>query len=144
MGEQRVSLLSDHESRQRFVRNLLKDVQAMEYMLNNDWFEDDVIRIGAEQEMCLVDAKTYKPAPIAVEALKKMKRYPWVETELARFNLETNLTPRVFKGNCLSELEKENLDKLNKIREKVQTMHIIEAVMCTCCPCSNRPSQQHS
>lgn len=122
MGEQRVSLLSDHESMQRFVRNLLKDVQAMEYMLNNDWFEDDIIRIGAEQEMCLVDAKTYKPAPLAVEALKKMKRYPWVETELARFNLETNLTPRVFKGNCLSELEKENLDKLNKIREKVRTL----------------------
>jgi CBS domain-containing protein len=122
MGEQRVSLLSDHESMQRFVRNLLKDVQAMEYMLNNDWFEDDIIRIGAEQEMCLVDAKTFKPAPLAVEALEKMKRYPWVETELARFNLETNLTPREFKGNCLRELEKENLDKLNKIREKVRTL----------------------
>ena len=55
MGEQKVSLVSDHDSMQRFVRNLLKDVQAMEYMLENGWFEDDITRIGAEQEMCLVD-----------------------------------------------------------------------------------------
>ena len=122
MGEQKVSLLNDQESMQRFVKNLLKDIQAMEYMLNHNWFEDDIIRIGAEQEMCLVDKKTYKPAPIAVEALEKLKEYPWAETELARFNLETNLTPRVFTGKCLSELEKENLEKLLIIKEKVKEL----------------------
>jgi len=119
MGEQKVSLVDDSVMMQRFVRNLLKDVQALEYMLHNDWFESDIIRIGAEQEMCMVDAKTLKPAPIAMEALEKMKRYPWVETELARFNLEINLTPRKFSGASLRQMEAETLDCLSKIRKKL-------------------------
>lgn len=123
MGEQKVSLVKDDQSMHQFVKKLLKDVQALEYMLEHDWFEDDVMRIGAEQEMCMVDTATYKPAPIAVEALEKMKKYPWVETELARFNLETNLTPRVFEGNALSLMEKENAGNLAKIREKLKSMN---------------------
>lgn len=122
MGEQNVSLVSDQESMQHFVRKLLRDVQAIEYMLDNDWFEDDIIRIGAEQEMFLIDRKTYKPAPLAMEALNKLKKYEWADTELAKFNLETNLTPRVFTGNCLSEMEKENLENLNIIRKKANSL----------------------
>lgn len=122
MGEQRVSIVKDQAQMQKFVRNLLNDVKALEYMLEHDWFENDITRIGAEQEMCLIDSKTFKPAPIAVEALEKMKDYPWVETELARFNLETNLTPRVFNGTCLSDMEKENIGNLTKIRKKLKRM----------------------
>ena len=107
---------------QQFVRKLLRDVQALEYMLDHEWFETDTIRIGAEQEMCIVDARTYKPAPIAMEALEKMKKYKWVETELARFNLETNLTPRPFGGKSLSLLEKELDDNLGKIRKVLKGM----------------------
>ncbi|MEQ8706570.1 MAG: CBS domain-containing protein [Phaeodactylibacter sp.] len=120
MGEQRVSLVQDKASMQQFVKKLLRDVQALEYMLDNDWFENDIVRIGAEQEMCLVHRKTYKPATIAMEALEHMKDYDWVETELARFNLETNLDPREFTGFCLSELEKENAGKLDKISERLE------------------------
>lgn len=122
MGEQRVSIVKGDAQMQKFMRNLLNDVKALEYMLENDWFESDTIRIGAEQEMALVNAKSFKPAPIAVEALEKMKSYDWVETELARFNLETNLTPHVFKGECLSKLEKENSGKLDKIRKKLEQL----------------------
>ena len=107
---------------QKFVRYLLNDVKALEHMLDNDWFESDITRIGAEQEMCLVNTKTYKPAPIAVEALERMKDFPWVETELARFNLETNLTPREFTGTCLSEMEAENSSNLSQIREKLHEL----------------------
>ena len=53
MGEQRVSLISEGVQMQRFVRSLLDDVQALSYMLENDWFENDDIHIGAEQEMAL-------------------------------------------------------------------------------------------
>ncbi|MFT4973423.1 MAG: CBS domain-containing protein, partial [Saprospiraceae bacterium] len=122
MGEQRVSIVKEQPQMQKFVRYLLNDVKALEYMLENDWFESDITRIGAEQEMCLVDNKDFKPAPVAMEALKRMKDWDWVETELARFNLETNLTPRVFENKCLSELEEENLTNLNKIREKLKRM----------------------
>lgn len=122
MGEQKVSLLKENEDMQKFVRSLLDDVKALEYMLENDWFESGITRIGAEQEMCLVNAQSYKPSLNAMEALEKLKRYDWVETELAKFNLETNLTPYTFHGNCLSKLHKENEDKLNKIREKLVKM----------------------
>ena len=123
MGEQKVSLVKDEMAMQQFVKKLLRDVQALEYMLENDWFESDIARIGEEQEMCIVNAKTFKPATIAMEALETMKDYEWVETELAKFNLETNLTPRIFEGNCLSLLEEENNDKLNKIREKLALLN---------------------
>jgi len=120
MGEQRVSLLNDDKHMRNFVRQLLDDVQALEYMLDNDWFESNVTRIGAEQEMCLINKDNLKPAPIAIKALNKMKDYPWVETELAKFNLETNLTPRVFKGNAISAMEKENLGNLKKISKRLE------------------------
>lgn len=123
MGEQRVSIVKDEASMQHFVRNLLRDVQALEYMLENDWFESDIVRIGAEQEMCIVHNKTYKPATIAMEALELMKEYDWVETELAKFNLETNLLPRVFEKDCLSELEKENSSKLEIIRANLKSLN---------------------
>jgi len=122
MGEQKVSLVSGGNQLQDFTKHLLRDVYAFEYMLDNDWFESGIARIGAEQEMFLVDNKTYKPAMINMEVLKKMKNDPWVTTELAKFNLETNLTPREFKGDCLRQMEMENLEYLNKIRDKLKPM----------------------
>jgi len=52
--------------------------------------------------------------------LDKMKKYPWVETELAKFNLETNMVPRVLKGKCLSQMENENVKNLTRIRQKLK------------------------
>jgi len=50
MGEQRVSLLSDKDQMNRFVKQLLVDVRSLKYMIDNDWFESDITRMGAEQE----------------------------------------------------------------------------------------------
>ncbi len=122
MGEQKVSLLTDQVQMQKFVKSLLSDVQALEYMIDHDWFEKGITRIGAEQEMVLVDSETYKPALIAVEALEKMQHWPWVETELAKFNLEINLTPRELEGKCLSAMEDETRDRLDKIESVVNEL----------------------
>ena len=119
MGEQKVSLVKNQAQMQRFVQHLLNDVLALEHMIDRGMFEKNIVRIGAEQEMCLVDNKTYKPVNKAMEALDLMKEYEWVETELAQFNLETNLTPRELKGNCLRQMEKENNEKLAIIRKRV-------------------------
>lgn len=122
MGEQKVSLVSDQKQMQKFVKSLLQDVNALEYMLQNDWFESDVVRIGAEQEMVMVDKHTFKPSLVAMEALERMQHYPWVETELAKFNLETNLEPRIFEKDCFSRLEEENSSKLRRIQEVLDGM----------------------
>ncbi len=117
MGFQKVTTLENQSEMLLFVRRLLDDVQAFEYMLENGWFEDDIVRIGAEQEMCLVNNKTYKPATINMEVLTRLTDAPWCVTELARFNLETNLSPREFTGDCLKQLEEENLRYLARIQE---------------------------
>ncbi|MCB0529562.1 MAG: CBS domain-containing protein [Saprospiraceae bacterium] len=116
MGFQKVSTIDGKNEMLHFVRSLLDDVQAFEYMLENDWFESNITRIGAEQEMCLVHNKTFKPATINMEVLEKLGERPWCVTELAKFNLETNLSPREFTGDCLSQLEAENLRYLNEIQ----------------------------
>ena len=115
MGEQQVSIVKTQDQMQHFVKSLLDDVKALEYMLDHDWFEKDIVRIGAEQEMVLVDQKTLKPACINMEALTHMTEWPWVETELAKFNLEINLEPREFKERALREMEDETAGKLSKI-----------------------------
>lgn len=122
MGEQKVSIAKDHSDLQKFVRHLLEDLQALEYMIKEDWFETDIIRIGAEQEMCIVDNKTYKPAKINMKVIEAMKEFPWLDTELAQFNLETNMTPHEFTGDCLRLMEEENRFYLGKIRETVKKM----------------------
>jgi len=123
MGEQKVTLLSEKGAMQRFVKCLLKDMNALEFMLENDWFETEPIRIGAEQEMFLVDNTTLKPAPISMELIERMSDAHWLDTELARFNLEINSTPQLFEGKCLSELERETDERLQQIRHHLAEMN---------------------
>jgi len=63
------------------------------------------------------------------EVIAKMGNPEWLDTELAKFNLETNMTPREFTGNCLSQMEQETLTYLNKIREAVHSLkgHVVLA-----------------
>jgi CBS domain-containing protein len=124
MGEQRVSLMKDQKQMQKFVKSLLDDVRSFEHMLENDWFENDITRIGAEQEMVMVHLNNYKPACVAMEALDKLKEYEWVGTELAKFNLETNLTPRTFTGSCFSDMHNENSERLNIIQAVLKEMGV--------------------
>lgn len=122
MGEAKVKVVKDQDQMQHFVRHLLRDVQALEKMLLNNQFESNIVRIGAEQEMCLVDKKTFKPACINVKVLEETARegWDWVGAELAQFNLETNLTPREFTGDALRQLENENWSTIQLIREKLK------------------------
>ncbi|MBI5913951.1 MAG: CBS domain-containing protein [Bacteroidetes bacterium] len=122
MGEAKVSVAKDQSELQNFMRNLLNDMQALEYMLDNHWFEAGITRIGAEQEMCIVDNKTYKPAKINLKVIEAMKDCEWLDTELAQFNLETNMTPVEFTGNCFRQMEDENLVYLAKIKKTLKAM----------------------
>ena len=42
MGEQNVSLANNKAQLQSFVRNLLKDIQALELMLKDEVFENNI------------------------------------------------------------------------------------------------------
>ena len=120
MGVANVRLPGTKAQRQEFTRKILCDLHALEYMLDRDWFESDVVRIGAEQEMCLVDQRTLKAAPINLQLIDELAEFDWLDTELARFNLETNLTPRVFGGAALREMQQELDAQLAHIRIAAQ------------------------
>lgn len=95
------------EAIRRFTRALLRDLQAMERILAEGMIESDIRRFGAEQEMFLVN-EAWRAAPVAVEVLEDINDDPFT-TELARYNLEANLSPRVLEGSCFSDM-KEELD----------------------------------
>ncbi|HLT94573.1 MAG TPA: CBS domain-containing protein [Membranihabitans sp.] len=126
MGETQVSRLISKAENQKFITALLKALHSLKYMLEHDWFEKDPIRIGAEQEMVLVDSYC-KPKPIAPKILKQMKQVSWLTSELSKFNLEINLTPRVFEHDALSMLENEIRHCLREVQEELdkEESHII-------------------
>ncbi|MCG2588002.1 CBS domain-containing protein [Rhodohalobacter sulfatireducens] len=118
MGVETVKLAENREQTQEFIKYLLKDIRAMERMLESNLFEKDTVRIGAEQELCLVD-KYGKPLPISMELLEALDDENFT-TELAKFNLETNLAPLNFEGNCLSKMEENILRQLDKVRDTIR------------------------
>lgn len=63
MGQQDVNINRTASDLRLFMRQLLRDIQALEYMLENDMFEKGRSRIGAEQEFFLVDSDM-RPASI--------------------------------------------------------------------------------
>ena len=121
MGTQTVSRLDTKDQRQRFIKSLLSDVRSLEYMLEHNWFEEGITRFGSELEMVLVDNKTLKPNNIAMDVIDKMKSPKWLETELAQFNLELNLTPREMTGGNFSLMEKEIHTYLKKLEQTLKT-----------------------
>ncbi len=119
MGEKKFKKAKGELGKQQFVSNLLQDMQALEYMLHNQFFETGITRIGAEQEMCIIQKKSFKAAPIALEIIDLLQDKPWLDTELAKFNLEINLDPRVFTGSALKDMEAETNEKLQIIKSEL-------------------------
>ena len=99
MGDLNVKLVSNRKELNAFTKHLLDDIHALERMVEEQWFNEDPIHIGAEQEICIVD-NYYKPAPQSMALLEKLDPKNWT-TELAKFNIEANLDPLVFQGLSL-------------------------------------------
>ena len=105
MGDPDVSTSADSDQQRGFVKALLDDVRALERMLDTGMIESGVRRIGAEQEMFLVD-ESMRPTGIADRVLASANDER-LTTELGQFNIEANLSPRLFGGACLSDMEAE-------------------------------------
>ncbi len=118
MGENIQRSTTEGEDLRNFKRCLLKDIHALEKMLEDGIVESGIRRIGAEQELVLVD-KTWRPAPLAMEILEKIND-PHFTHEVAKFNLEFNLDPLSFGNNCLSTMEKQLHEYIAKVRKVAQ------------------------
>src|SRR4030095_12272033 len=105
MGNHNVEQHVDEKKTQAFMKALLEDLRALAFMLEEGHIESGVRRIGAEQEMFLID-RYLRPAPVSREVLRSANDTR-LTTEIARFNLEANLTPLELANDCFSRMEQE-------------------------------------
>ncbi|WP_241478989.1 CBS domain-containing protein [Psychroserpens jangbogonensis] len=120
MGSQSVIPITTNAQRKQFINHLLNDIEALDMMIKSDAFEKGVQRIGAEQELCIVD-KYYRPSFNALEILEKIND-PHFTTELGLFNVEANLDPLVLKENCFTQLEKDLCDLIDKAHQAAEAI----------------------
>lgn len=132
MGELNISFLSTPEEKREYTRHVLNDIKAMENMLENSMFEIDEKKIGAEQELGIVGADWY-PAMIYDKILDDVNDAQYT-TELGKFNIEINLDPLTFTGNCFSEMHdllNQKVDKAKKAAEKYNSKIVLTGIMPT-------------
>src|SRR3954452_1086437 len=122
MGEHDVDQEVDERKAQVFMNALLEDLRALAFMLENGRVENGVTRIGAEQEMFLID-RYLRPAPVSLEVLKQANDAR-LTTEIARFNLEANLTPLELENNCFSRMEQELTEVIEIARNSAATQNV--------------------
>lgn len=120
MGEHDIDLKQDEQKLRAYMKALLNDLRALEYMLENGLIESGARRIGAEQEMFLVD-QNLRPATVAQEVLKRVGDAR-LTTEIARFNLEANLTPLDMGGHCFRQMEQELEEVIRLTREGARSI----------------------
>ncbi len=114
MGDQNISKFSTSGEKQQFTKLLIRDIKALDIMLNERMFEHDILRIGAEQEL-VIAGKDWYPAMTYDEILEVIKDDHFT-TELARFNFEINADPLVFRDDSISKLE-------NQLKEFLTLSH---------------------
>ncbi len=102
MGE--LSVKPAAASRNEFIRFLLRDVEALDHMIREGMFEKGYRRIGAEQEIFLVD-ESCQPAGEGPALLASLPSA--FTTEIARYNLEINLGPFVLDGQAFCKTERQ-------------------------------------
>jgi len=114
MGEQNIVEGASESVRQDFMKALLEEVRALEAMLEKGMVESGVSRIGAEQEMFLIN-NAHQPALTALEVLAKLDDDRFTH-ELGLFNIEANLSVQELKSDCLSRMEAEAQEIYAKAR----------------------------
>jgi CBS domain-containing protein len=105
MGEQNVEQIEDESARPAFMKALLKEVRALELMLEKGMIESGKRRIGAEQEMFIIN-RAHKPALRALDILETIEDARFTH-EIGLFNLEANLSVQDMTGDSLRRMEAE-------------------------------------
>jgi len=122
MGEHQVEQHVDETKAQAFMKALLEDLRALAFMLEDGRVETGITRIGAEQEMFLID-RHLRPAPVSLEVLQHANDAR-LTTEIARFNLEANLSPLVLENDCFSRMEQELAEVIDIARNSAATQNV--------------------
>lgn len=104
----------------KYSHYLIKDIEALEVLLRENRIESGITRIGAEQELCLLD-EHYRPSPIADDLIAQIDDER-INNELAKFNLEINLSPLKLTSGCFSEMRTELEQCLGAITKRLKPL----------------------
>ena len=118
MGQHNVKRKADPSVLRQFTNHLMQDVRALELMLHENMFETGVRRIGAEQELFMIDERG-EPAPIIEEVLER-NTDERIVTELTKFNIEFNMDPLEYGGDCFRQMEQSTDTLVEKVRALTQ------------------------
>ncbi|PSQ86017.1 MAG: hypothetical protein BRD42_06670 [Bacteroidetes bacterium QS_3_64_15] len=118
MGEHSVRRDAEPSVLREFTNHLMRDVRALELMLHENMFETGMRRIGAEQELFMVDQRG-EPAPVIEEVLER-NTDERIVTELTRFNVEFNMDPLQYGDDCFARMETTTTELIEKVRGLTQ------------------------
>lgn len=135
MGKQYVTAASNAESLRHFMKCVLRDLEAFEQILETGGIESEQRRIGAEQEVVLVDS-AWRPAP-AVEQVLPLVDSQYFTTELGKFQIEFNCDPFRFEGHCLRKLENQIHELFAQVQRAAQEVGV-HAVLTGILPTLNK------
>ncbi|MBL8856007.1 MAG: CBS domain-containing protein [Planctomycetaceae bacterium] len=108
MGETNVGSIDSLEQRRRYAQLLLNDLKAIRIMQAEGMFESGVYKIGAEQELFVLD-DDFRPSLNGPEVLQALN-HPNFTHEVARFTMEINLDPVTLAGPSFSTMDRQLVD----------------------------------
>lgn len=110
-----------------FMEALLNDLHAFERMLAEGRFESGVQRIGAEQEMFIID-RSWHPARGVLPILERLDD-PHFTTELGQFQIEANCDPQLLAGDGLVQLHNQLDALVEKARRAAEAIDLQVVLM---------------
>lgn len=116
MGAEVSGMSYTREQRQRYREKVRQDLDVFERMLATHSFEYERQLTGMEIELNLVDGDAM-PMMSNAAVLESIADTDY-QTELGRYNIELNVSPRPMPGDSATELERDLRESLNRAEAK--------------------------
>jgi hypothetical protein len=121
MGQEVAPRVFSREDRQRYRQKVRACLDVFARMLGESRFDADRRSFGLEVELNLTD-DAGDPALANASVLEAIA-HPDFQTELAQFNVEINVAPRVLEGEVFCDLETAVRGSLNHAEERARSVH---------------------
>jgi len=130
MKDLEVTKLKTKKDRANYIHHLLNDIKALELMIEKGLFEEGPLRVGAEQEFCLVDAN-FLPESNSLTILDNIADTHF-STEVGNFNLKINLDALSLQKDCFSKMHNQLeilLEKAKKSASKTNSKILLAGIL---------------
>ena len=115
------------ERQREFMSAILADLRALERMIAENRFDSGVRRIGAEQEMFLID-QHWRPTRGVLKLLEALGDSHYT-TELGQFQIEANCDPQELTGDGIAKMHAQLDDLVDRARSAAGTLGMGVALM---------------